>query len=206
MSFQLELSGAGKGAFSDALTYLNKSPTAKQIIAALQALPEVILVIAKDGETYKGISRSMWRPPTALTASEAKSYGGGILHWWVLDWTKVKDTQYQTPAIALMHEMGHAYQYFFAGFREQFDNIARGKCRARTKIPKVEADNLRRCEIPVVSELNKLWSAEAVRLRYTDNVYLSASQCRELGIQKYVHSLSLKSPKQQATFRSPWQR
>jgi len=206
MSFQLELSGAANGVFSEALRYLNKSPTAKQIIAELQALPQVILVIAKVGETYKGISRSMWRPPTALTEREAKSYAGGILHWWVLDWTKLGDKQYQTPAIALMHEMGHAYQYFCAGFQEQFDKIARGKFRARAKIPTIEGDNLRRCETPVVSELNKLWSMEAVRLRYTDNVFLSASQCRELGVQKYIHSVSLKSPKQQETLHDPWQR
>lgn len=206
MSFKLELANVDKGAFEEAIKYLKGSSTAREIISFFENHADAMLVMATLSKQCAGhgvqFDSSQYLPPPMLSKSEQDKFPLGILHWWVLDWTMVKEGEYQTPAMALIHEMGHAWQYFKVDkFKGEFD-----KRPSKKMLRKIEADNLVRCETPVAKQLSKFAPREAVRAHYGDNIRLSEQDCQKLGLPKYNQpfSLAVKAPKHQETYRPPW--
>jgi hypothetical protein len=206
MSFQLELANVGKGAFENAIKYLKGSSTAREIIGFFEDHEGAMLVMATLSKQCTGhgvqFGSSQYLPPPMISESEQGKFPLGILHWWVLDWTMVKKDQFQTPALALIHEMGHAWQYFkVPKFADEF-----AKRPSKKMLGKIEADNLVRCETPVAKELSKWAPREAVRAHYGDNIRLSEADCQKLGIPEYnkPFSVAARAPKQQETYRPPW--
>lgn len=150
------------------------------LIDSLTGRNEVILVRVTASEEYKNVFRSRWLPPTELSATQSGQYSGGILNWWVYDWTMVKSSlKFQTPAIALIHEMGHAYQYFCGNQKNHFDAVVRDDFLSRWRwINKIEKENVTLYETKVAEQLN-----EGTRENYQDNNRMLAKECFARGLQ-----------------------
>jgi hypothetical protein len=181
MAFALEFDNTvGEAFYSRTMAYLRRSPTAMILIDSLAGRPEVILVRVTSSEEYKNIFRSRWIPPTALSGTESSQYSGGILNWCVYDWTMVKSSRkFQTPAIALMHEMGHAYQYLCTDQKNHFNAVVRGDFLARWRwISKLENENVMLYETRVAEQLK-----EGTRAHYEDNIRMEQKECLARGLQ-----------------------
>ena len=84
--------------FGAAVTYLKKSELAATVYNTLEHLPNYIPVLVWDcnGDDYFSHAHA----------------GGGLINWDPLSAMQVTEGGWQSPAVALIHEMYHAYQEY----------------------------------------------------------------------------------------------
>jgi len=164
--------------FTITLRYLSKSNLGDKIISSLVELEKDILFVVKfeAEERFNQISRSLYQFPKKVTHGNYRSKykdvkrfkEGGILYWWSRDWTLTKSSgRWQTPAIALIHEMGHAYQYLILDLKNEMNSVREPEDPRYTRI---ENHNVKQHESVVASELNDAGFFEGVREDYLDNI------------------------------------
>ena len=136
--------------YYNAINYLKRgSNKACAILMHLNMMKDPIHVCVKENYSQLG-NGSSYRPPTS--SEPAKIY------WWVYDWTDVGKTtrgtrKFMNPAMALMHELGHAFQHYRRGLKMK-----------RRNTMKVERDNVQNYEKPIAIELGQPY-----RKTYTDS-------------------------------------
>jgi hypothetical protein len=128
--------------FHNALRYLKKgSPLASGILYALEDLPNDIRVLVKENYKDMGVEGSWFFRP--------QRHEPACIHWWVYDWTDLGDDRYMNPALALMHEIGHAFQWFKRDEWKIKMNLFLSLGAA------VEEDNIQTCEKPIAKQLGQ---------------------------------------------------
>ena len=141
--------------FLAAIKYVTKSEAAKQVYDTMDRLPlEIpISVLHCNGEDFYSHGYA----------------GGGFIQWDPLNALEVVTGGWQSPAVALMHEMYHAYQEYV--LKDIFPNVPKklvstGPGMAKAEVSREEVD----CvvfETKVCQQLAKLGhSNETVRVSY----------------------------------------
>jgi hypothetical protein len=121
-------------------------------------------------------SRSNYDPPDRM-------FKGGLVSWNVYDWTQVVNeaeelATFSTPSIALIHELGHAYQYFY--YPDIRKLMKKGRHLKDAQNLEIEAQNLMMHERPVAIELG-----ECYRDRYTDSTKMTMEEQKKKGLQQF---------------------
>ncbi|WP_156678814.1 hypothetical protein [Sphingomonas profundi] len=117
--------------YASAIAYLSKSPVAKHVYEALESLPNEIPVFVTncDGEDYYAHAHA----------------GGGFISWDPLSALEVVHGGWQSPAVALIHEMYHAYQEYV--LKDIYPNmpkklVSTGPGTVKAEISKEEVDTV----------------------------------------------------------------
>lgn len=128
--------------YNNAIQYLKRgSNKACAILMHLNMMTDEINVIVKENLTQLCIEGSRYIPPDGFKPA--------TIHWWVYDWTDVGNTpsgniKFMNPAMALIHELGHAFQHYRKGLK-----------MTRRNVWKVENDNVLNYEKPIAIELGQ---------------------------------------------------
>jgi hypothetical protein len=128
--------------YNNAINYLKReSNKACALIMQLNMVPDPIHIIVKENYYHNGIEGSRYIPPEKSQSA--------TIHWWVYDWTDVGETtsgtkKFMNPAMALIHELGHAFQHYKRGLKMKRSNVVR-----------VERDNIQNYETPIAIELGQ---------------------------------------------------
>jgi hypothetical protein len=102
-----------KSKFDTAIQYLkSNSSLAKMLLEELEGCPKTIEVVIVSGDGMNG-----WRGPKVL-----QSNSGGRVDWYP---DRVKAAGNRSAALALMHELGHAYQ--FLSNKDWLETVMKGR-------------------------------------------------------------------------------
>jgi hypothetical protein len=167
--------------YNEAITYLRQSDMASSIIDELTALPQHITVKVGVGYSDKYIHPKPddnitggiieWDPTCPLNVKDKARYRPQVS--WVQDTTERHGFLWLqqrrldvvgtiSPMVALLHEMGHAYQFF--GDKD-------GYRQATRSMAKPHEDNVvAAIENTVVLELRARGETEGIRWGYLDTV------------------------------------
>ena len=143
--------------FNTAIQYLkSNSELAKMLIEELEVCSKTIEVVIISGEGGNG-----WRGPKML-----QSNSGGMVTWYS---DRQKAVGNRSAALALMHELGHAYQ--FLSHKDWLETVMKGRygklwrpwrgdaVAERMKDPviaaKIDDPNIELIETEVAKQLNK---------------------------------------------------
>jgi hypothetical protein len=167
MSFTVRGGGGGKSDpfhmsheqaaqhFAKAIAYVTKSAKAKEIYETLDRLPTEIpiYVLHCDGDDFYAHAHA----------------GGGYIQWDPLNALEVTQGGWQSPAVALIHEMYHAYQEYV--LKDIYPNmpkklVSTGPGTMKAEVSKEEVDCVV-VESNVVQQLQQLGHGnETVRASY----------------------------------------
>jgi hypothetical protein len=145
-----------KQKFNSAIQYLkSSSELAKMLIEELEGCPKTVEVIVRNDD-----SGNDWRGPKMF-----QSNSGGTVHWYP---DRVKTKENLSAELALMHELGHAYQ--FLSHEDWFASLVKGRVgkfllpwrfclvKKRMEIPAIaqqfEDPNVQLIETEVAKQLN----------------------------------------------------
>jgi hypothetical protein len=169
-----------KELYDKTVRYLCYSKTAYKILNKLSESDKKILVIVKLGEADReggGVIGSRWDAPNInipnkMPAASRQKYNGGRVYWWAHDWTLTVRHGWQTPAISLIHELGHAYQRYIMRFGWMMNFGTGGTYDNNATVRRTEDENLKKHENPIAKEIreaNKFFY-EGWREKYKDTI------------------------------------
>ena len=163
--------------FNAAENYLKQSDLAAFLIEELKSVPEVLTInITADDPEQVG---NTWAPPSddsagtvtwnvkrTLIATEKESKKPDATSFETfLALFKIDKQQSMSPALLLMHELGHACQYMSGVKNEMFER--RDKSDKEWKLD-IENINVNAIENTVANELKEKGSLEGIRWNYLD--------------------------------------
>ena len=163
--------------FNVAESYLRQSDLAAFLIDELKSIPEVltIRICADDprnvGNTWTrpeddSAGTVRWNVKRTLIATEKVSKQPDATHFEkFLALFEPDKQESMSPALLLMHEMGHACQYMSGEKDEMFDR--RGKSKTEWRLD-IENINVSAIENTVANELKEKGNLEGIRWDYLD--------------------------------------
>ena len=143
--FDKKASEEASSLFSTAVNYLRKSEFAQFIIDQLNDSKSLIKIEAGPNLA------SEWNPSAFTMGNHA-----GSVDWCTQRKTIEEYQQYGSAALALMHELGHAYQYLSEKKRSKLIILSKKIFRIeRWVLRKLEITNTQAVELTVAHEINK---------------------------------------------------
>jgi hypothetical protein len=146
-----------KEAFEKAIKYLKLSDLARFIIKQFEDSSSTTVVKVEVPPNRGG--GNSWDPP----AWKRGDLGGTV--WWQASRTEIDYTRFGSAAMALMHELGHAYQYLSEKKRVKdiikpklaaiFPRVRRRVAGSANFLDNLELTNTQAIELTVAHEINK---------------------------------------------------
>ena len=131
--------------FSIAIKYLRMSDLARLVIDQLaESKSRIVIEVDLQGT-------NLWDPSAFKIGNQA-----GIVRWNPRRRTLLEYQQYGSAALALMHELGHAYQYLSEKTRAKLIVLSKEVLRTdRWLLKNLELTNTQAIELTVAHEINK---------------------------------------------------